>query len=317
MKIIVPEFVLPQLREETCNLVQECDFVVLNDDGEPSGDVAGAEVLMLPWRLPADVRERILSLPSLKWIHSVSAGVEHALDEQLRQMDVILTNASGVFDLPIAETVVAYILMIVKQMPTFFRQQQAHVWKKRSLREAAGLTVGLVGLGSIGTEIARLCQGLEMRVIATRRHPEEGAPHVDTLYPTDELHRLLEASDFVVIAVPLTEETRGMIGAEALRRMGKEAWLINIARGAVVDEKALIEALQEGQIAGAALDVFVEEPLPEDSPLWELENVIITPHNSWSTPHLKEREAALFLENLRHYLRDEPLRNVVNKELGY
>ncbi|MFP4345346.1 MAG: D-2-hydroxyacid dehydrogenase [Anaerolineales bacterium] len=317
MKIIVPEFVLPQLREETCNLVQECNFVILNDEGEPSGDLAGAEVLMLPWRLPADVRERILSLSSLKWIHSVSAGVEHALDEQLRQMDVILTNASGVFDLPIAETVVAYILMIVKQMPTFLRQQQAHVWKKRSLREAAGLTVGLIGLGSIGTEIARLCQGLEMRVLATRRHPEAGAPHIDTLYPTEELHRLLEASDFAVIAVPLTEETRGMIGAEALRRMGQEAWLINIARGAVVDEEALIEALQEGRIAGAALDVFVEEPLPEDSPLWELENVIITPHNSWSTPHLKEREAALFLENLRHYLRDEPLRNVVNKELGY
>ncbi len=317
MKIIAPEFILPQLQEETCSLVQECNFVILDDDGELSGSIEGAEVLMLPWRLPADVRKRILSLPSLKWIHSVSAGVEHALDEQLRQMDVILTNASGVFDLPIAETVVAYILMIVKQMPTFFRQQQTHVWKKRSLREAAGLTVGLVGLGSIGTEIARLCQGLEMRVIATRRHPEEGAPHVDTLYPTSELHRLLEASDFVVIAVPLTEETQGMIDAEALRQMGEGAWLINIARGAVVDEQALIGALQEGRIAGAALDVFVEEPLPEDSPLWELENVIITPHNSWSTPHLKEREAALFLENLRHYLRDEPLRNVVNKELGY
>ncbi len=317
MKIIAPEFILPQLREETCRLVQGCDFVIIDETGHPQGDIEGAEVCMLPWRLDPDVRRRIFALPTLRWVHSVSAGVEHALDDQLRQLDVTLTNASGVFDLPIAETVLAYILMIVKRMPTFFRQQQAHVWKKRALREVAGLTVGLVGLGSIGTEIARLCRGVKLHVLATRRHPEGDEPFVDAVYPTERLPALLAASDFVVVAVPLTDETRGMIGAAELEQMPEHAWLINIARGAVVDEPALIATLQEGRIAGAALDVFTEEPLPDDSTLWELENVILTPHNSWSTPHANERQAALFLENLRRYLREQPLKNVVDKKLGY
>lgn len=317
MKIIAPDFILPQLREETCTLVKACDFVTINGEGEIDGNITGAEVLMLPWRLPSETMDALLSLSTLKWIHSVSAGVEHALDDRLREMDVILTNASGVFDLPIAETVLTYILMIVKQMPAFIAQQREHVWKKRSLREAAGLTVGIVGLGSIGTEVARLCKGLGMRIVATRRHPGEGAPHVDEIFAPAQLDVLLATSDFVVVAVPLTPETRDMIGREDLRRMRATAWLINIARGAVVDEASLIEALEQTWIAGAALDVFVEEPLPPESPLWELENVIITPHNSWSTPHLKEREARLFLENLRHYVRGEPLRNIVNKDLGY
>lgn len=317
MKIILPDFVLPSLKEEACELLESCDFVVIEDDGTLSGSPEGAEVLMLPWRLPDETRHQLFTLPTLAWIHSVSAGVEHALDDQLRSMDVTLTNASGIFDLPIAETVLAYILMIAKRMPKFAVQQRAHTWKKLKLREAADMTIGLVGSGSIGTEIARLCKALEMRVIATRRHPERDAPHVDEVLPASNLHALLARADVVVMAVPLTPETRGMLGADEFQQMLKEAWLINIARGTVVDEPALIEALQAGEIAGAALDVFVEEPLPPDSPLWDMENVIITPHNSWSTPHVQEREAALFLKNLRRYLRDEPLLNVVDKELGY
>jgi phosphoglycerate dehydrogenase-like enzyme len=232
-------------------------------------------------------------------------------------MDVVLTNASGVFDLPIAETVLTYILMIAKRMPTFLKQQRERTWRKHRLREVAGLTVGIIGAGSIGTEVARLCQALDLRVIGTRRHPERGAPHVDELLPTTRMDDLLAQSDFVVVAVPLTEETRGMIDATAFRQMRADAWFINVARGAVVDQGALIAALQAGQIGGAALDVFVEEPLPVDSPLWELDNVILTPHNSWSTPHVARREAALFLKNLRRYLRDEPLCNVVDRSLGY
>jgi phosphoglycerate dehydrogenase-like enzyme len=140
---------------------------------------------------------------------------------------------------------------------------------------------------------------------------------VAAVYAPDELDTLLDASDVVVLAVPLTEATRELIDAAALRRMQSGAWLVNIARGAVVDEDALLRALREGWIAGAALDVFTQEPLPEDSPFWDLPNVILTPHNAWSTPHLKEREAALFLENLRRYLRGEALKNVVDLERGY
>ncbi len=317
MKIILPAFVQPTLKEEMCELLDACDFVIVEENGTLSGDPAGAEVLMLPWQLPDATRKRLLALPKLAWIHSVSAGVEHALDDQLRHLDITLTNASGVFDLPIAETVLAYILMITKRMPEFAAQQRAHEWKTLRLREAADLTIGLVGSGSIGTETARLCKALGMRVIATRRHPERGAPHVDEVFPAAELYTLLARVDVAVVAVPLTAETRGMFGADEFQQMPPEAWLINIARGAVVDEPALIKALQAGDIAGAALDVFVEEPLPPESPLWEMDNVIITPHNSWSTPHVQEREAALFLKNLRRYLREEPLLNVVDKELGY
>ncbi len=317
MKIIVPEFMLPYLEARACTLFAACDFIVLDQRGQPQGDPAGAEVLMLPWQLSPEIRQALYSLPSLKWVHTISAGVEQALDETLRTAPITLTNARGVFDLPIAETVITYLLMIVKQMPVFMAQQRAHQWKKQPLRELAGLTVGLIGLGSIGAEIARLCRALGMRVLATRRHPEDGAPNVDQLLPLEQLETLLAQVDFVVLAVPLTGETRGMIGEAQLRALRPGAWLINIARGAIVDEPALIQALQDGQLGGAALDVFAQEPLPPDSPLWDMENVILTPHNSWSTPHMEEREATLFLDNLERYMQGLPLRQMVDKTLGY
>lgn len=317
MKIIVPEFVLESLKEETCTLVQECDFVTVGRGGALSGDIADAEVLMLSWRMPPDSLEAILQLPTLRWIHSVSAGVDHALESVRQRPDVLLTNAGGVYDIPIAETVLAYILMVAKRMPELLAQQREKHWKLLPLREVAGLTVGIVGLGSIGTEIARRCQALGMRVLATRRRPELGAPHVDRLLASERLPELLAAADFVVIAVPLTPETTGLIGATELHAMKPEAWLINIARGLVVNETALIQALMEGWIAGAALDVFAQEPLPPESPLWTLPNVILTPHNSWNTPHLNERQARLFLDNLSRYLRGETLRNVIDRARGY
>lgn len=317
MKIIVPEFVISHIETRACTLFDACDFVILDRQGKPKGEVEGAEVLMLPWQLPADIRQALYALPTLKWVHTISAGVEHALDDALRAAPVTLTNARGVFDLPIAETVIAYMLMIVKQLPTFMAQQRAHLWKKQALREIAGLTVAVVGLGSIGAEIARLSRALGMRVLATRRRPEESAPNVTQLFPPDQLESMLAQADFVVLSVPLTAETRGMIGETQLQAIRPEAWLINIARGAIVDEPALIRALKTGTLAGAALDVFFHEPLPADSPLWDMENVIITPHNSWSTPHLEEREAALFLDNLERYVQGRPLRHVVDKALGY
>ncbi|MBN1920985.1 MAG: D-2-hydroxyacid dehydrogenase [Anaerolineae bacterium] len=317
MKIVIPEFVLSHVEARACTMLDTCDFVILDQHGQPQSEIEGAEVLMLPWNLPAEIRQALYALPTLKWVHTVSAGVEHALDEALRVAPVTLTNARGVFDLPIAETVLTYMLMIVKQMPTFMAQQQAHRWKKQPLRELAGLTVGIVGLGSIGAEIARLCSALGMHVLATRRRPEEGALNVEQLFPPEQLETLLAQVDFAVLAVPLTPETRGIIGEAQLRAMRPDTWLINIARGAIVDEPALIRALQNQQLGGAALDVFSHEPLPANSPLWDMENVIITPHNSWSTPHLEEREAELFLDNLERYLQGEPLRHVVDKNLGY
>ncbi len=317
MKIIVPDFVLPTLAAQSCSDFNICDFVTLSRTCEMNGSPEGTEIILLPFGTPPELQHQLLSLPTLRWVQTVSAGVDQSIVAELQSRDVILTNAGGVFDRPIAETVLAYILMILKRLPEYAGFQREHRWKRLPQRETTGLTVGIIGTGNIGQEIARLCKGLEMHVIGTRRHPERPVPYIDELFSPEQLPELLAISDFVVLATPLTPETRRLIGPAQLRQMKSDAWLINIARGAIVDEPALITALQEKQIAGAALDVFTEEPLPADSPLWDLPNVILTPHQSWSTPYLEKREAELFLENLRRYLNGEPLQNQIDKTLGY
>jgi phosphoglycerate dehydrogenase-like enzyme len=317
MKLLLPDHLVERLREPVCRIAPDCDVIPIGPDGEVTEPLEGADVLFLRWGLSPEATRRLLArVPNLRWIHTISAGVDHLLFPELRESDAILTNASGVFNIPIAETVMAYILAVVKRLPEFWAHQREHRWEKLPLRELRGLTVGIVGLGDIGTEVARLCRAFGMRVLGLRRRP---APSdlADEVLPPDRLQDLLARSDFVVIAVPLTAETRGMIGRAELAAMKPDAWLVNISRGAIVDEEALIEALRAGRIGGACLDVFAEEPLPPESPLWDMPNVIITPHNSWSSPHIEEREIALFLENLRRYVAGEPLLNVVDKQAGY
>lgn len=317
MKLLLPDHLIEQLRESVCRIAPDCEIVPIGPEGEITQSLEGADVLFLRWGLsPETTRRLITQVPNLRWVHTISAGVDHLLFPELRESDTILTNASGVFNVPIAETVMAYILAVVKRLPEFWVRQRERRWEKLPLRELRDLTVGIVGLGDIGAEVARLCRAFGMRVLGLRRRP---APRdvADEVMPPDRLHDLLARSDFVVIAVPLTAETRGMIGRAELAAMKPDAWLINISRGAIVDEEALIEALREGRIGGACLDVFVQEPLPPDSPLWDMPNVIITPHNSWSSPHIEEREIDLFLENLRRYVAGEPLLNVVDKQAGY
>jgi phosphoglycerate dehydrogenase-like enzyme len=317
MKLLLPDHLIEHLREPVCQIVPDCDLVPIGPDGEITESLEGADVLFLRWGLSPEATRRLLArVPNLRWIHTISAGVDHLLFPELRESDAILTNASGVFNIPIAETVMAYILAVAKRLPEFWTQQRERRWEKLPLRELRGLTVGIVGLGDIGTEAARLCRAFGMRVLGLRRRPAPSDVADEVLSP-DRLHDLLACSDFVVVAVPLTAETRGMIGRAELAGMKSDAWLINISRGAIVDEEALVEALREGHIGGACLDVFAEEPLPPESPLWDMPNVIITPHNSWSSPHIEEREIALFLENLRRYVAGEPLLNVVDKQAGY
>ena len=317
MKLLLPDHLADILCDRVCQIAPDCEIVLVSRDGKIQGDLGDAEVLFLRWGIGREVFQQMVArIPNLRWVHTISAGVDHLLFPELSQTDVVLTNASGVFNVPIAETVLAYILAVVKRMPEFLGQQQARTWHKLELRELRELTVGIVGLGDIGAEVARLCHAFGMRVLGLRQRPRPD-PHVDEILPPEQLHDLLGRSDFGVIAVPLTKDTRQLIGAAELEAMKADAWLINIARGAIVDERALVKALQEGRIGGACLDVFVEEPLPEDSPLWGLPNVIITPHNSWHSARLQEREAELFLENLRRYVAGEPLLNVVDQEAGY
>lgn len=276
---------------------------------------------------PADI-------PAVEWIQLHSAGVDHWLGAPILEHEVAITTASGIHQTPIAEYVLAQILAFRYRIPRMLRYQAQHHWPDSrwdafAVRELRGDTLGIVGYGSIGQEVARLGTALGMRIVATRRHPEanarpaqwQAAPAWDDtcveVLPSTALHDLLGRSEFVVLALPLTDETRHIIDAGALRAMQPTAYLINIARGGVVDEAALAAALREGVIAGAGLDVFETEPLPADSPLWGLDNVIISPHVSGFTPRYDERATDLFAENLRRYVAGEPLLNRFNPQRGY
>jgi phosphoglycerate dehydrogenase-like enzyme len=257
--------------------------------------------------------------PKLRWVQLTSAGVDRAARSGLVGSEFMITNASGVHATPIGEYVLLLMLMFCKGAKTFVRAQERHEWTRFMSRELYGKTVGIVGYGHIGEGVAKLAKAFGCRIIATRRSITERTRTdlVDVLLPAAELPELLAESDFVVLAVPLTDETRHMIGEAELRTMKPSGVLINIARGAVIDTDALVRALKDGTIAGAGLDVFEQEPLPPESELWSLENVIMSPHISGGTEIYNQRAVAIFCENLRRYLAGEPLMNLVDAERGY
>jgi phosphoglycerate dehydrogenase-like enzyme len=268
------------------------------------------------FRLPNDV---IARAPKLKWVQVMSAGVDRFLDNEFRQSSVMMTNVSGIHAIPIGEIVLEQMLMFAKQAPLCFRLKQEKQWKRFMPTVLRYKTVGIVGLGNIGREVARLAKAFGMRVVATRRSTKRvaRAKHVDILLPKEQLPRLLQESDFVVLALPFTSDTNRLIGEKELRTMKPTAYLINIARGNIVDEEALIRALDEHWIAGAGLDVFATEPLPADSRLWEFPNVIFSPHIAGGMEDYNMRATELFCDNLRRYLSGENLFNVIDKKKGY
>lgn len=310
-------------------------MVSLSAEGLADGSLDDAEVLMRG-ALPGDVFDRLLArMPRLRWVHSSAAGVERVLTPTVLERDLVVTNARGVFSRPIAEYVVAMILAVSRRLPGILELQRERTWQPLEGVEMGELTVGIVGLGSIGRTVARLAGSLGAHIVATRRRPDEsrgpewtggdsGTPDPEQSVPglelvggPEALPEVLGRSDFVVLAVPLTAETDSIIDEQALRSMRRSAWLINVARGRLVDERALERALREGRLAGAVLDAFREEPLPPDSPLWMVPNLIVTPHTSWSTGGALDRSIALFCENLGRYRRGQALLNVVDPTLGY
>ena len=292
------------------------------------------EILYTSFAIPLPLPEQA---PQLRWVQLYSAGPDPILDHALFQTQVIFTTASGVHAINMAEYVLAMILAWFRRFPRMLEWQQRGQWPSSSERsslfvpeELSGKTIGIVGYGSIGRQIARLASAFGMRVLAMQRHtdhrdhgfvfPGIGDPEgvlPSRYYADHELHSMLSESDIVVIAVPLTPQTREMLNDAAFQAMKSTGFLVNIARGGICNEAALVEALREKQIAGAALDVFEQEPLPPDHPLWYLPNVFISPHSAGLTPYYDERAAAVFEENLRRYLVGEPLYNVVDKMLGY
>ncbi len=255
----------------------------------------------------------------LRWVQLSSAGADR-VDPELIRAGLTFTTVSGLHARPIAEFLLAYMLMFEKGWPRLWRSQMTNVYDRTVVpRNLAGKTVGIVGMGSIGSECARLSKALGCRVLAIRRSFTERGPDevADLALPPSDLDELLSESDHVVLAMPLTAETRGMIGLAQLRTMKPSAYLHNIARGEVVDEAALIEALRDGVIAGAALDVFEREPLSSESPLWDLDNVILSPHVTGGIENYNEVATGIFSDNLRRYVAGEPLRNVVDPDRGY
>jgi phosphoglycerate dehydrogenase-like enzyme len=269
--------------------------------------------------------EHLRAARRLRWIHSTAAAVHDLLFPELVNSDVLLTNAREVHGIVVAEHVMAMMFALARRIPESVRFQAKHVWGQAILwetrhtpQELGGATLGLIGLGSIGRNVAQRASAMGMKIIAVREHADRPKPqNVDEVLPSSQLDRLLSQSDYVVLSPPVTPATRGMIGREQLAAMKRDGYLINVGRGSLVDEAALISVLREHRIAGAALDVFDEEPLPPDSPLWDLENLLITPHTGGMTEKMWERHYALFSDNLRRYLSGQRLLAVVDKQAGY
>jgi phosphoglycerate dehydrogenase-like enzyme len=254
----------------------------------------------------------------LRWIQAWGAGVEQMPFHALERKNVILTNASGVHAYPISESVLAMMLSLTRKLHLHIRNQTRKKWEwLGGMGEMHGKVLGIVGVGAIGEEIAKLSRGFGMRVLGVRRSGRPSA-YVDRMYDIQGLDEVLQESDYVVVTLPVTKETRHLIGRSQFRRMKSTAFFINIGRGSTTDTEALIEALQNGTIAGAGLDVFEQEPLPESSPLWEMDNVIVTPHNSGASIHYNDRAVRIFAANLRDYVNGrEPSLNRVDLASQY
>ncbi|HEX2910414.1 MAG TPA: D-2-hydroxyacid dehydrogenase [Chloroflexia bacterium] len=293
-------------------------------------DKARREKMMLEQLAEAEIfwggylsPEQFSAAKALKWIQVTSAGVNHLLSyPEIINSDVTVTNSAGIMAPAIADQVLGYILTFSRQLSYMFKQQERKEWAhsfadKLPLIELAGRSVGIIGYGHIGMEIARRARAFGMKVIATKNNTEGNFPEVDTLLPSSDLDKLLKESDYVVMCAPLTPKTEGMLGRAEFEQMKSSAYFINIARGQLVKEPELIEVLREKRIAGAALDVFVQEPLPPESPFWEMENVLITPHSSGNFEHYLTRACELFAANLERYFDGKPLINLVDKKRGY
>lgn len=329
-----PDWFAERLRRE----FPEVEVAQFKEYGEAESHLDQADAIVT-WSLRP---EQVALAKKLRWIHSPSAAVHQFMFPKIVNSNIVLTNASSIHAPVVAEHVLALILALAKNLPSSFRYQQQHLWSQQQLwderphpREVAGATLGIVGLGSIGTEVAGRALCLGMHVIATRQHPEKGVPEsvgkglaAQSAHPAgftpslrvlgpNQLGVLLAESDYVVLCAPLRPSSQALMNASAIGHMKADACLINVGRGPLVDETALVEALQEHRIGGAALDVFEAEPLPANSPLWDLPNVLITPHSAAVTDKLWERHYAMVSENLRRFIAGETLVGVVDIKRGY
>ena len=312
-------------------------LVTVSVEGLADDSLEDVEVMLRGW-LTSDAFDRLLArAPHLAWVHSATSGVERALTPAALERGLVVTNARGVFSRPIAEYVLMMILSVSRRLPQLLELQRERTWQPLEGAELRDVTVGIVGLGSIGRAVGALATAFGCRVVAVRRRPDgEVAPAgdggtddetrderplgeamLDRVGGPDTLPELLGESDFIVLAAPLTPETQEMINDKTLAMVKPGAWLINVARGRLIDERALQRALRDGPLGGAVLDTFRDEPLSPMSSFYDLPNVIVTPHTAWSSGRVLDRSVELFCDNLRRFAAGEPLLNVVDPAAGY
>jgi phosphoglycerate dehydrogenase-like enzyme len=266
------------------------------------------------------LRDVFLMSHHLRWIHSRSAGLEQTLFPELIESEVVVTNSSGIFSPSLGEFALAAILYFAKDFRRMARNQMAGVWEQFDVNMISGQTLGIIGYGSIGRAAAARARALEMRVLGLRRHisqPREPDPLIDQVYGPGQCLEMLSRCDYVLVTLPLTEQTRGLISAREFAVMKKTAVMINIGRGPTIDEQAMINALSENRIRGAALDVFDQEPLPAGHPFYSMQNVLLSPHCADHTPDWLDNAMRFFIAQWDRFRRREPLVNVIDKRLGY
>lgn len=298
----------------------QLEVVHLHDYDRVNDEIANADIA-IAWSLRG---EQIAAANKLKWIHSTATAVHALMSDELRAGDITVTNARDVHGPVVAEHAMALIFALAKRLPQAVRFQQQKHWAQQDIwntmprpRELKGATITIVGLGGIGRPLAKMASALGMRVIGVREHTERVCEGVEKIYGFADLDEALGQADFVVLALPVTPKTHHLMNAARLARLKPDAYLINVGRGVLIDEVALIDALRRKSFAGAALDVTEEEPLPPESPLWAMDNVFITPHIASLTEQMWERHYETFTQNLRRFLNHEPLLWMIDKEKAY
>jgi phosphoglycerate dehydrogenase-like enzyme len=296
--------------------------VVVGHRAEAFAEAAPRAAVLLAWSSDRATLERVFeAAPLVRWVHSWAAGVDWLLFPSLLARDVVLTNTRGVYGDSLAEFALGAMLYFAKDLSRMKASQRARRWDPFDVQMLRGATLGIVGYGDIGRRVAALGASVGMKLLALRRHPERSTADATRVSPAPEMvistRTLCERSDYLVLAAPITPETRHMIGKDELDAMRPGAVLINVGRGALVDQAALVDALQRGVLRGAALDVFETEPLPADDPLYGLDNVLLSPHTADHTATWREEAMQCFLENLRRFRAGEPLLHVVDRTRGY
>ncbi|HEY1938907.1 MAG TPA: D-2-hydroxyacid dehydrogenase [Candidatus Angelobacter sp.] len=308
------------IRERLQQDFPDHQFLQLQNYDRVPDEIADTDVF-IGWSLRP---EQFATAKKLRWIHSPAAAVHQLMYPELIQSNVALTNSTGIHGPVVAEHAITVLLALAKCLPQAMQYQAKHEWSQDQLwhsqprpREVADATVAVIGMGGIGREFTRRAKAMEMKVLAVRENPSKGPEGADAVFGPEQIDEVLPQSDYVLLCTPVTPSTTGIMNPARLSKMKPDAYLINVARGPLIDEAALLDTLQQRRIAGAALDVFNEEPLPANSPFWALGNILITPHTAAVTDRLWERHYRLIVENMKRFLAGKELLNAVDKSRGY